>query len=88
MYVNAGKDHLGIIHVTFQGGPGLIHVRKREVVTNRADGQVLSSAPAIRLDDTVEIEGTKETDRVMVHVTLDDGKTYRIFDERIPFKPR
>jgi hypothetical protein len=86
VYVNIEKDHLGTILATFQGGPGLIHVRKLEVVVNRADGQVVSSALGIELDDTAELEGTKQTDRAMVYVTLDDGKTYKIYDEQVPFK--
>jgi hypothetical protein len=86
--VNIEKDYLGKIHATFQGGAGLIHVKKIVVTVNRADGQVETSPLGIKVDDTAELEGTKDTDRVFVQVTLDDGKTYKIYDERVPFKPR
>jgi hypothetical protein len=86
--VNIEKDYLGVVHATFQGGPGLIHVKKIEVTMNRADGEVKTSPLGIKVDDTTQLEGTKQSDRVMVYVTLDDGKTYKIYDELIAFKPR
>ena len=86
--VNIEKDYLGKVHATFQGGPGLIHVKKIEVTLNRADGQVTTAPVGIKVDDTAELEGTKETDRCMVFVTLDDGKTYKISDDLVAFKPR
>ena len=86
--VNVDKDYLGIIHVTFQGGPGLQNVRSIEVTVNRADGQVKTASVGIKADDTTEIEGTKDTDRVIVRVSLSDGKTYKIFDDLVAFKPR
>jgi len=86
--VNIEKDHLGMLHATFQGGPGLIHVRKIEVTVNRSDGVVKTAAVGIKLDDSASIEGTKDTDRAMVFVTLDDGKTYKIYDELVPYKIR
>jgi hypothetical protein len=86
--VNIEKDYLGIIRATFQGGPGLVHVRKIDVTVNRADGQVKTAPVGIEMDDSASIEGTKDTDRVMVFVTLSDGKTYKIFDDLVAFKPR
>jgi hypothetical protein len=86
--VNIEKDHLGIVHATFQGGPGLIHVRKIVVTLNRADGEVKTADVGIKVADTAQLEGTKQSDRAMVHVTLDDGKTYKIYDDLVPFKPR
>jgi hypothetical protein len=86
--VNIEKDYLGVIHATFQGGPGQIHVKKIVVTANRADGEVKTGSLGVQLDDTMQLEGTKQTDRVMVDVTLDDGKTYRIYDDMIAYKPR
>jgi len=86
--VNIEKDHLGTIIATFQGGAGLAHVKKIEVTANLADGQVRTEAVGIKLDDSATIMGTKNTDRVRVFVTLDDGKTYKIYDELVPYKPR
>lgn len=86
--VNIEKDHLGMIHATFQGGPGLIHVRKIVVTVNRSDGEIRTADVGITLDDSATLEGTKATDRVMVHVAFSDGKTYKIYDEQVPFKVR
>lgn len=86
--VNIEKDYLGMLHATYQGGPGLGLVKKIQVTVNRADGQVRTAMLGIKIDDTVDLEGTKQTDRVMVDVTLNDGKTYRIFDDLIAYKPR
>jgi hypothetical protein len=86
--VNIEKDHLGMIRATFQGGPGLIHVRKIVVTVNRSDGEVRTAEVGITLDDSATLEGTKATDRAMVHVTFSDGKTYKIYDELVPFRGR
>jgi hypothetical protein len=86
--VNIEKDYLGVVHATFQGGPGLIHVKKIDVTLNRADGEVKTTSLGIKLDDTTQVEGTKGTDRVMIYVTMDDGKNYKIYDDLIAFKPR
>jgi hypothetical protein len=86
--VRIEKDYLGTIHATFQGGPGLGLVRKIVVTVNRADGQVKSTEVGIKLDDAATLEGTKQTDRVMVFATLNDGKTYKIFDDLVAYKPR
>jgi hypothetical protein len=86
--VNIEKDYLGTIHATFQGGAGLGLVRKIVVTVNRADGQVKTTEVGIKLDDAATLEGTKQTDRVMIFATLNDGKTYKIFDDLVAYKPR
>ena len=86
--VNVEKDYLANIIVTFQGGNGLQQVNKIDVTLNRADGQIKTSDVGIRVGDSVTLEGTKNTDRVMVYVTLKDGKRYKIFDSLMPFRPR
>lgn len=86
--VNVEKDYLGNVIVTFQGGSGLQQVNRIDVTLNRADGQVKTAVVGIRVDDSVTLEGTKNTDRVMVYVAMKDGRTYKIIDSLIPFKPR
>jgi uncharacterized protein YcfL len=86
--VNVEKDHLANIIVTFQGGSGLQQVNKIDVTLNRADGQVKTADVGIRVDDSVTLEGTKNTDRVMVYVTMKDGKRYKIVDTLVSFKAR
>jgi hypothetical protein len=82
------KDYLGNVIVTFQGGSGLQQVNKIDVTLNRADGQVKTADVGINVDDSVTLEGTKNTDRVMVYVTMKDGKRYKIVDSLVPFKAR
>lgn len=86
--VNVEKDHLGNIIVTFQGGSGLQQVNKIDVTLTRADGQVKTTEVGIRVDDSVTLEGTKNTDRVVVYVSMKDGKRYKIVDTLVPFKAR
>ena len=86
--VNVEKDYLGNIIATFQGGNGLKQVNKIEVTVIRPDGQVKTANVGILVDDQATLEGTKDTDRVMVYVTMKDGKRYKIIDTLMPFKPR
>jgi hypothetical protein len=84
--VNVEKDYLGNVIYTFQGGAGLIHVKKIDISLNRADGQTETGTLGITVDSTATLEGTKNTDRAIVTVTLDDGKAYRMVDMLVPFK--
>jgi hypothetical protein len=86
--INVEKDYLGNIIVTFQGGNGLKQVNKIDVTVIRADGQVKTADVGILVDDQATLEGTKNTDRVVVYVTMKDGKRYKIIDTLMPFKPR
>ena len=86
--VNVEKDYLGNVIVTFQGGSGLKQVNKIDVTLNRADGQVKTSDVGIRVDDSATLEGTKNTDRVMVYVSMKDGKRYKIIDALVPYRAR
>jgi len=36
----------------------------------------------------VDIQGTKESDRIEVYVTLNTGKTYKIIDQLVPYRTR
>ncbi len=86
--VNVEKDYLGNIIVTFQGGSGLQQVNKIDVTMIRADGQEKAANVGIRVGDSVTLEGTKNTDRILVYVSMKDGKRYKIIDTLVPFKPR
>lgn len=86
--VNVEKDHLGNIIVTFQGGSGLAQVNRIDVTVNRADGQVKTADVGISVDASVTLEGTKNTDRVMVYVTMKNGQRYKIIDTLVSFKAR
>ena len=85
---NVEKDYLGNVIVTFQGGRGLQQVNKIDVTLNRADGLVKTADVGINMGDSVTLEGTKNTDRVMIYVTMKDGRRYKIVDSLVPFKTR
>jgi hypothetical protein len=82
------KDYLGNIPVIFQGGMGQIHVKKIDVTLYRSDGQVKTVTMGIKKGDQVELEGTKQTDRVVVRVSMDNGQSYTINDVMSPYRTR
>jgi ABC-type glycerol-3-phosphate transport system substrate-binding protein len=85
---NVEKDHLGSITVTFQGGNGLAQVNKIDVTLNRADGQVKTANVGINMGDEATLEGTKDTDRIIVYVTMKDGKRYKLVDSLVAYRTR
>ena len=83
------KDYLGIIPVIFQGGMGQIHVKKIDVTLYRSDGSPpITTTMGIKKGDLVELEGTKQTDRVVVRVSMDNGQSYTIKDVMSPYRTR
>ena len=84
--VNVDKDYLGNVNVEFQGGSGLQQVNKIDVTLNRADGQVKTADVGINVGDSATLEGTKNTDRIMVYVTMKDGKRYKMIDTLLPYR--
>jgi len=82
------KDYLGNIPVIFQGGMGQIHVKKIDVTLYRSDGQIVNKQMGIMKGDQVELEGTKQTDRVVVRVSMDNGQSYTINDVMSPYRTR
>ena len=82
------KDYLGNIPVIFQGGMGQIHVKKVDVTLYRSDGQVKTATIGIKKGDQVELEGTKQTDRVVVTVSFDNGQRYTTNDVLSPYRTR
>ena len=89
------KDYLGKILVIFQGGEGLIHVKKIDVKLTRADGSVQTATIGTKKGDQVELDGTRgegslrgPIDRVEVWVTMDNGQTYKTNDELREYRDR
>jgi len=74
------KDYLGNIEVIYQGGMGQIHVKKISAKITRADGQTQTKPLENKKGSTIELEGTKQTDRVEVWVSMNNGETYKIND--------
>jgi hypothetical protein len=86
--INVEKDYLGNVIVTFQGGSGLQQVNNIDVTLNRADGQIKTGEVGIRVDDSLTLEGTKNTDRVIVYVSMKDGKRYKVIDDLSAYRAR
>lgn len=83
------KDHYTVkIPVEFDGGMGQIHVKKIDVTVYRADGEVKTASLMPNKGDSVEIEGTKQTDRVVVYITFDNGDYKKTNDELSPYRTR
>ena len=89
------KDYLGKILVVFQGGEGLIHVKKIDVKLTRADGSVQTATIGTKKGDQVELDGTRgegslrgPIDRVEVWVTMDNGVTYKTNDDLREYRHR
>jgi hypothetical protein len=81
------KDYLGVIPVIFQGGLGQIHVQKIEVFLYRDDGQQQSATIAANKGAEADLQGTRQTDRVVVYVTL-NGVRYKTNDVLSPYRTR
>ena len=89
------KDYLGIIPVIFEGGLGMIHVKKIDVKLTRTDGSVQTATLGTKKGDQVDLEGTRGTgsargqiDRVEVWVSMDNGQTYKTNDELREYRSR
>jgi len=82
------KVYDGSIPVVFDGGKGLYLVKSIRVTLYRADGQVKTYNLGIKKGDTVDLEGTKQTDRVVVHVTEMNGETYKVTDVTSSYRSR
>ena len=82
------KDYAGKIPVEFDGGMGQIHVKKIDVTVYRADGEVKTASLMPNKGNSVEIEGTKQTDRVVVYITFDNGDYKKTNDELSPYRTR
>ena len=82
------KDYAGIIAVTFDGGMGMAHVTKIDVKLTLADGTVQTVALGNKKGNEVDLQGTKQTDRVEVTVSMDNGHAYKVFDGLLPYRTR
>ena len=76
------------IITTFDGGKGMSAVSKVDVRVTRPDGSVVTGVLKPLKGETVELEGTKGTDRVEVIVTMNTGNVYKVIDQQMPFKTR
>lgn len=76
------------IAVRFDGGKGQAALIALDVTAYLADGRIVQEKLGLKKGDEIEIEGTKGTDRIVVHATFNDGTKYKIYDEALEFKKR
>lgn len=86
--VEKGGTYSTTIITTFDGGKGMSAVSKVDVRVTRADGTVVTGVLKPLKGDTVELEGTRGTDRVEVIVTMNTGNVYTVIDQQMPYKTR
>ena len=70
------------------GGKGQILVKSARIVLYRSDGQVINEKLGINKDDTTNLQGTKQTDRVVVYVSEVNGKEYKVADVLSEYRTR
>lgn len=86
--INEKDTSYATITVIFSGGEGQIAVRDILVKVTHPDGTVLSGhLPPVKGEELV-MQGTRETDRIEVWVTLNTGITYKIIDRLLPYRTR
>lgn len=75
------------IIITFRGGKGINFVSTVQAKVTRSDGVVKTGElKKPKMDDLLTIEGTNGDDRVEVTVVLVDGKSYKVYDQLLPFR--
>ncbi|HII99503.1 MAG TPA: hypothetical protein HA272_09700 [Methanoregula sp.] len=82
------KEYNANIPVVFDGGKGQYLVKSAQVTLYRSDGQVITVPLGIRKGDVVNLEGTRQTDRVVVHVSQVNGMTYKVTDVLSEYRTR
>jgi len=76
-----------VITATFRGGFGSTATAAMDVTVTKSDGTVeQKQLRNPRVNDQIVIQGTTGTDRVVVKVTMNDGKTYTIYDQKMDFR--
>ena len=82
------KEYNANIPVVFDGGKGQYLVKSASVTLYRSDGQSKTVNLGIKKGDLVNLEGTKQTDRVVAYVTEVNGQTYKVADVLSPYRTR
>ncbi len=82
------KDYAGKIPVEFDGGMGQIHVKKIDVTVYCANGEIKTASIMPNKGDSVEIQGTRQTDRVVVYITFDNGDYKKTNDVQSAYRTR
>ncbi|WP_421908072.1 hypothetical protein [Methanolacinia petrolearia] len=83
----AYKDPISaMINVEFTGGEGLYMTESVSTTVYLSDGSTVTESIEPQMGSDVEIQGTKGEDRVTVTATMQNGQSYKIFDEIIGYR--
>jgi hypothetical protein len=82
------KVYDATIPVVFDGGKGQYLVKSARVVLYRSDGQVITEKLGINKGDTVTLQGSKQTDRVVAYVAESNGQEYKVTDVLSEYRTR
>jgi hypothetical protein len=86
--INEKDTSYATITVIFSGGEGQIAVRDILVMVTHPDGTVLTGhLPPVKGEELV-FQGTRDTDRIEVWVTLNTGIRYKVIDQLLPYRTR
>ena len=87
--VQKGGTYRTTIITLFDGGKGLTNTKNVTTVVTAPDGTqttcIIGNTTGIHMGDTCEAQGSKGTDHVKVYVAMNDGKTYLVTDQLMPY---
>lgn len=82
------KVYDGTIPVVFDGGKGQYLVKSAQVTIYRSDGTEKTVSLGIKKGDLVNLDGTRQTDRVVAYVSEVNGQTYKVTDVLSEYRTR
>ena len=86
--VNEKDTGYAKISVIFSGGEGQVATKDILVRVTRPDGEVLIGHLRPVKGDELILQGSMDTDRIEVFVTMNTGVTYKVMDRLLPYRTR
>ena len=86
--VNEKDTSYAKISVIFSGGEGQVATKDILVRVTRPDGEVLIGHLRPVKGDELILQGSMDTDRIEVFVTMNTGVTYKVIDRLLPYRTR
>ncbi len=88
LYFDVSKDSSkALVTVQFNGGPGTGLVRDNRVVLTRSDGTITEGRLNLKERlSTVQLQGSRGTDRIQVIIILHSGEERSIVDKLLPYR--
>ncbi len=86
--VNEKDTSYATISVVFSGGEAQVATKDILVRVTRPDGEVLVGHLRPVKGDELVLQGSRDTDRIEVFVTLNSGVTYKVIDRLLPYRTR